>query len=290
MLKAGLATVFCLSFMFHSVLAQTSVENEKKVVKETRLARAATQTAFAEKIESLLAMPAKERVAHLKKLAPKERRGLWFQLKKEERARRGVSRKAVGSYQNITPIPVTAQPTEWINRSVPGNIIYDSGFPTTGFGGGELVGNRFNTHTGIPALASGTVQTVQALVVPGPANTTNSAGFVLHGPQTVGGGAMAIFSTFGTANGVIDSLSFTGIGANYTGNSFFVLFGDFASVYIPVFGTGTTKTQGHHGAVGYTGGMGPNITGTGNLGGIFNSFIRAGGNIVPVELMKFEVK
>jgi hypothetical protein len=135
------------------------------------------------------------------------------------------------------------------------------------------------------------VTEVVAVVQQGPAFSSTSAGFVLLGPQTTGGGAFAIFSTFtGAITGMTDTLTFTGIGANYTGNSFFVLFGDFASIYVPVFGTGSTNGQGHHGVVGYTGGMGPNITGTFDFGGALNALIRASGNILPVELMSFDAE
>jgi hypothetical protein len=246
-----------------------------------------SKEAFAQKIEELLAMPAKERKAYLKSIKPSERRGLWYQMKKEQTARKGLTVKKA-DYGPGYAIGVTPG-EEWANRGTLGSIIYDAGFPDTAFAGGAIIGNRFNTHTAIPVLASGSVTAIQALVIPGPANTTSSAGFVLEGPQTTMGGALAIFSTFGTASGLIDSLSFTGLGVNYTGSSFFVLFGDFSSVYIPVFGGGTTNGQGHHGVVGITGGMGPNITATSPLTGL-NSFIRASGNIVPVELMKFEVE
>lgn len=241
-------------------------------------------------VESLLAMPAAERRDHLKSLAPEGRRGLWIALKRAQVERRGAQSKSAGVYSSggFALDPGVAGSVS-MPRAV-GSIRYDSDFPTTGFGGGAIVGNRFDTHTGIPVLASGTVSTVVALVVPGPAQTTSSAGFVLEGPQTGGGGAMAIFSSFTVASGVIDTVSFTGIGASYTGSSFFVLFGDFANSYIPVFGTASTLGQGHHGVVGYTGGMGPNITGTFNFGNALNAFIRASGNIVPVELMKFDVE
>lgn len=243
---------------------------------------------FQKQVNALLEMPPKERKAVLKNMDASERRGLWFQLKKEERARKGLSAKK-NAY--ATPIPVTVQAPGFQNpQEAIGTIRYDDGFASQGFGGGSIIGQRFNSHTGLPMLTSGTVSTVRAVVAPGPANTTSSAGFVLLGPQTVGGGAMAVFSTFGLATGVIDTVSFSGIGASYTGTEFFVLFGDFASVYIPVFGTGTTMGQGHHGVVGYTGGMGPNITGTFDFGGTLNALIRASGNIVPVELMSFEIE
>ena len=241
-------------------------------------------------IQVLMGMPAAERRAFLKKLAPEERRGLWMKLK-----RAGFDEGAeVAKYEELEGFPVNLGHTFKGKRVMPkaavGTIAYDSGFPTIGFGGGALVGNRFNTHTGIPACNPGTVSTIQALVVPGPANTTSSAGFVLLGPQTTMGGAMALFSTFTAATGVIDSLTFAGLGVTYTGSSFFVLFGDFATVYVPVLGTGSTLGQGHHGVVGYTGMMGPNITGTFDFGGALNSFIRATGTIVPVELMTFDVE
>jgi len=285
MLRVGLKVFFCSVISFGLAFAQSAGETQKN--NDAAAAKAANQDVMAKQVESLLAMPAKERRARLKSMDRDKRKGLWFQLKKEQNAREGLSKRR--SYG--TPFPIDVEPTEWASRGTTGTITYDSGFPTLGFGNGALVGNRFNTHTAVPVLASGTVNTVQALVVPGPANTTNSAGFVLHGPQTVGGGAMAIFSTFTTVTGVIASASWTGINANYTGSSFFVLFGDFASVYIPVFGPETTLGQGHHGLAGLTGGMGPNITATTPIGtGNLNAFIRAGGNIVPVELMKFSVE
>jgi hypothetical protein len=244
-----------------------------------------TDQALQQRIADLRAMSRADRHAELKSMTPEERRGLWIQLKKDQATNRGVNPE---DYSSMSGFEVTQTPPE-LNKAM-GTIAYDSGFPSTGFGGGALVGNRFDSHTGIPVLTSGTVSTIQALVVPGPAPTGSSAGFVLLGPQTGGGGAFAIFSSFTTASGVIDTVSFTGIGANYTGSSFFVLFGDFASSFIPVFGTATTLGQGHHGVVGYTGGMGPNITGTFDFGGALNAFIRATGNIVPVELMAFDVE
>lgn len=179
--------------------------------------------------------------------------------------------------------------------SVTGTITYDNGMADTTFGGGAIIGNRFDTFLGTNQVGSnGTVTQVQAVVVEGPANTTDSAGFVLEGPQTGGGGAMAIYSTF--TNGLTaatETVTFAGFSENYPGSSFFVLFGDFASVYVPAFGTGTVDGQGHHGVVGYTGGMGPNITGTFDFGETRNALIRASGNIltpIPVELMKIEVE
>ena len=242
-------------------------------------------------VKALLEMPKAERRAHLKQLTQKERTGLWFEMIKARAESNGWTSPAKGS--GMEPKPVDINQPVWQNarkKAAVGTIAYDSDFPTIGFGGGALVGNRFNTHTGIPVCNPGTVSTIQAVLVPGPANTTSSAGFVLHGPQTTMGGAMALFSTFGVATGVVDSVTFGGLGVTFTGSSFFVLFGDFASVYIPVFGTGSTMGQGHHGVVGYTGGMGPNITGTFDFGGALNSYVRATGVIVPVELMTFTVE
>jgi len=253
-----------------------------------------TPTAVRPTVASLLAMSKQERKATLRSLTPQQRSGLWFEtIQARQAARQGVSVDHLthSKYEGASGHPVSVHPTGTRHRS-PGTIVYDSGFPTIGFGGGAIIGNRFNTHTGVPVFASGTVSTISALVVPGPAQTSSSAGFVIEGPQTGGPGAthdaFAIFSSFTTATGVIDSLTFAGIGANYTGSSFLVLFGDFANSYIPVFGTGSTLGQGHHGIVGYTGGMGPNITGTFDFGGALNSYIRVTGNIVPVELMTFD--
>lgn len=241
-------------------------------------------------VEELVAMEPKARRAALKSMDPKERRGLWYEVKK---AQHKLAEKSAGPYTEGYPIDVGGWPADGpAGIEVVGTIVYDSGFPNRAFGGGQLVGNRFDTHTGIPVLASGTVSTVQALVVQGQVITTSSAGFVMHGPQspaTPSGDAMAIFSTFTSAIGVIDSLVFSGLGVNYTGSEFFVLFGDFASSYIPVFGTESTMGQGRHALVGYTGGTFPNFTRTFAFGGIYNGFIRATGNIVPVELMSFEI-
>ena len=173
-----------------------------------------------------------------------------------------------------------------------GSIVYDSGPVTTSFGGGSIIGNRFNTALGQPVLPNGTIETVSAVVIPGPSQTTSSAGFVIEGPKTAGGGAQALFSSFTNAAGTVDTVVFNNLGVQYTGNSFYVLFGDFANSYVPAFGPGTLDGQGHHGVRGFTGGMGPNITSTAPISGL-NAFIRATGNItnpIPVELMKFEIK
>lgn len=248
------------------------------------------------KVSELLAMPAAERRAQLKGMNAEERRGLWFEVKKAQKEQAGVAPssfdKSAQGRNRIDPGP--EQQNAWLAvDKVVGTIAYDTGFPAVGFGndgGGPpftLLGNRFNTHTGIPVMASGTVSTIRAVVVPGPSQTASSAGFVAYGPQTTMGGAPAIFSTFGTAAGVIDTVSFAGLGFNYTGSEFYVLFGDFAVSYVPVFGTGTTLGQGFHGAQGIN--ATPNITATSALTGL-NGLIRATGNIVPVELMSFEIE
>jgi hypothetical protein len=247
-------------------------------------------------IQQLMAMSGPERRAYFKKLPVGQRGQLWMAMKRMK-ANKSVSKGGDANARSVKSID--AKNVAAAKKSAPGTksvraigtIQYDQGAFTTSFGtgGGRIIGNRFDTHTGLPVAASGTVSNVQAVVVPGPAQTTSSAGFVLLGPQTGGGGANAIFSSFTAATGATATVNFTGLGVNYTGSSFYVLFGDFASSYIPVFGTGTALGQGHHAVAGYTGGMGPNITATGNLGGNLNAFIRAGGNIVPVELMNWSV-
>jgi len=246
---------------------------------------------FESRVAELQSMDRAERKAALQAMSAKERRGLWFAVKQADRAKNEVATSANGFYASAIGQVSRAEGarTAAASRAI-GTITYDDGVITTSFGGGAIIGNRFNTHTGVPVLASGTVSTVVGVVVEGPAFTTNSAGFVIEGPQTTGGGAFAIFSSFTAASGTTDTVTFTGIGANYTGSSFFVLFGDFSNSYIPAFGTGTTNGQGHHGVVGYTGGQGPNITSTFDFGGTLNGLVRAGGNILPVELIEYGVE
>jgi len=239
-------------------------------------------------VAQLRAMDPAERRAALKAMSPEQRQGLWFAVKKADwnqpPAGEGFYRNAIqsGSGQGTRSAGGSTRAL--------GTITYDDGVSTVTFGGGAIIGNRFDTYTGVPVLASGTVSAVQAVVQQGPAFTTNSAGFVLLGPQTAGGGAFALFSSFTGATGVTDTVDFNGLNVNYTGNSFFVLFGDFAESYVPAFGTGTVNSQGHHGVVGYTGGMGPNITSTFDFGGTLNGLVRASGNILPVELIEYEVE
>ncbi|MFN2333693.1 MAG: hypothetical protein ABR550_04630 [Wenzhouxiangellaceae bacterium] len=233
-----------------------------------------------------------ERKAAIQAMTPDERRGIWFAVKQADRAESGATPPVDGFYrQAANKISGNAgSRAAAANRAV-GTITYDDGVSTTTFGGGAIIGNRFDTHTGVPVLASGTISQVQAVVVQGPAFTSSSAGFVIEGPQTAGGGAMAVFSTFTTGlTGTTNTVTFSGLGVNYPGSSFFVLFGDFANVYVPAFGTGTTNGQGHHGVVGYTGGMGPNITSTFDFGQTLNSLVRASGNILPVELIEYGVE
>lgn len=243
----------------------------------------------AELVNTLLAMSPESRRAYLKKMDPSERKGLWFQVIKEKTARKGITPKpgryqTAGNNKNASGKLKTKE-----HKRAVGTITYDTNTATTSFGSGSIIGNRFDTHTGIPVLANGSVNTVQAVVLPGSGQTTSSAGFVLLGPQTTMGGALAIFSTFTSATGTVDTVTFSGIGQAYTGSSFFVLFGDFSNSYIPAFGPGTTMGQGHHGVAGDTGGMGPNITAVNPISGL-NALIRATGDVVPVELMNFEVK
>lgn len=242
-------------------------------------------------IAELRAMEPAERRAALSAMSPEQRNGLWFQLKQMDRDQRGIARPDAGFYRQADGQVADVAETSAAGARAPGTITYDDGVITTSFGGGAIIGNRFDTHTSVPVLASGTVSTVVGVVVPGPAQTTSSAGFVLLGPQTGGGGAMALFSTFtGGLTAATETVVFSGLGVNYTGASFFVLFGDFASSYVPAFGTGTVNGQGHHGVVGYTGGMGPNITSTFDFGGTLNALVRATGNILPVELIEFGVE
>lgn len=239
------------------------------------------------RVPGLVALSPAERRTALRAMSKEDRKSIWFELKRAlAAANRGQAQAIKGAgYQGR---PTTPQnPTSAVGPNL-GTIQYDSGAFSTSFGGGAIVGNRFDTHTAIPVLDPGTVTEVQAVVVQGPTFTTSSAGFVLLGPQNTAGGATAIFSTFTGAAGTTDTVTFTGLAAPYT-QSFFVLFGDFANSYIPVFGTGTVNAQGHHGVVGYTGGMGPNITGTFDFGETLNSFVRATGQIVPVELMSFDI-
>ncbi len=242
-------------------------------------------------IMELVGMEPADRRAALKAMNPKERKGLWFNVHKAIAEQRAVDRTGIQPKGGVTVPPSAFNPS----IQAVGTIAYDSGFASVGFGDNDaapsnrLRGNQFDTHTGIPVLASGTVSTVVAQVVPGPANTTNSAGFVLNGAQTVGGNFLALFSTFNPVTGVIDTVTFSGMSANYTGSSYYVLFGDFSVSYIPVFGTGTTLGQGHHAVAGTTGGMGPTMTTINPMTGL-NAFVRSSGNIVPVELMQFDVE
>lgn len=244
------------------------------------------------RIAELRALSKDDRNAALRAMSQDERRGLWFQLKQAERADKGRTSTADGFYRDAVAQGAGTRgsaPRAAGSRAV-GTIQYDDGVVTTSFGGGSIVGNRFDTHTGgVNVTASGTLDTIVAVVVEGATVTTSSAGFVMLGPQTVGGGAMAIFSTFTGAAGTTDTVTFSGIGVSYSGSSFYVLFGDFANSYVPAMGSGTNNMQGHHGVVGYTGGMGPNITSTFDLGGSLNGLIRATGNILPVELVEYGV-
>lgn len=247
----------------------------------------------AEQIEELLAMSSADRRAALKAIPASERQGLWFAVKRAQHAQ-SASAKSGGAERAGKRAQNKKGPGQQGAAKGPvlGSIQYDDGTGSTTFleaNTQAIIGNRFNTHTGAPVLTSGTIDTVQAVFMPGATATTQSAGFVVLGPQTMSGGAMAIFSTFTSAGtGMTETVTYTGLGVNYTGSSFFVLFGNFDASYVPVFGTGTTNGQGHHGVSGNTGGMGPNITATTPISG-FNALARTTGSILPVELMQFTV-
>lgn len=250
------------------------------------------------RIAELRAMNASERQAALQAMNPEERKELWFQVKQMNRAEREDAQPVDGFYRNAVQSQESgggeSNPTASAragSRDM-GTITYDDGVGSTSFGGGALVGNRFDTNTGVPVVASGTVDTVMAVLQAGTAAAaTDTAFFAVYGQQTAGGGATAIFDTVLTGlTGATATVTFTGIGANYPGDSFFVLFDDANTGYVPTFGQGTTNGQGYHGLVGYTGGQSPDFTGTFNLGNVYNSLIRATGNILPVELMEFGVE
>ena len=238
-------------------------------------------------IDALLAMSPTDRRAALKAIPADERNGLWFAVKKAQFERKGhqFSGSKAGD-KNEQPL----KPTRPAGAKAPGTIQYDDGTVTTSFNiSNAIIGNRFDTHATGNVMVSGTVDTVVAVVVQGSAFTTSSAGFVMLGPETVSGGAMALFSTFTAGDGgPTDTVTFTGLGASYTGSSYYVLFGAFNNSYVPAFGTGSTNGQGHHGVIGLTGGMGPNIT-TISDQTTLNALVRTTGNVLPVELMQFTV-
>ncbi len=178
------------------------------------------------------------------------------------------------------------------SQAATGTVQYDDGVVNTTFGGGAIIGNRFDTNSGVPVLMSGTVDTIQAVVVQGPAfnPSSDTVVFVLLGPQTGGGGANALWSGFPNGFTAVTETVTVNPGVSYSGSSFLVLLGDWASLYVPAFGTGSNMGQGFHGLVGYTGGMGPNITSTFDFGNTRNGLIRAGGNFLPVELLDFSVE
>lgn len=249
------------------------------------------------RVAELRAMSAADRKAALQAMSPEERKGLWFAIKQADWAARDTGTTESGFYRNAVSeagsrkTDSAAKTRGAAGTKAVGTITYDDGVITTTFGGGAIIGNRFDTHTSVPVLASGTVSTVVGVLQPGGAVTNSSAFFVIEGPQTAGGGATAIFSSATTGlTAATETVTFTGIGANYTGSSFFVLFGDNANSYIPAFGTGTTNGQGHHGMVGYTGGQFPDITSTFDFGNTLNGLVRASGNILPVELIEYGVE
>lgn len=257
--------------------------------------RTGGEASITERVKTLRSLPAAERRARLREMDREERRGLWFELHRQRAienghppAEQGDGYARFGRPRSQAARAATATQRDALQRAQ-GTIQYDDGMIDIVFGGGAIIGNRFDTALGDPVTASGTVDTVQAVVVEGPVFAADSAGFVLLGPQTVGGGAFAIASTFTAGiTGTTATVTFTGFGGSYTGSSFFVLLGDFASVYVPAYGSGSVNAQGHHGVVGYTGGMGPNITSTFDFGGALNGLVRATGNVLPIELLSFE--
>lgn len=254
------------------------------------------QSSLQAKVQTLVKMSPQARHAALKAMTKQERRSLWFELKRELRASKELKpvTRGSGAYDAPHRIMRAKGAPEHLKVAPKaagslGTIKYDDGSGNTTFGGGAIIGNRFNTAVGNPVATSGTISTVVGVVAPGKSQSQSSAGFVIEGPQTASGGAFAIFSTFTGGLTQTTTVTYAGLGVNYTGSSFMVLFGDFASSYDPVFDTGTTQGQGHHGIVGYTGGQGPNITGTFDFGGTLNALVRVTGNVLPVELMSFDV-
>lgn len=239
------------------------------------------------RVPGLVALSPEERRTALRAMSKEDRKSIWFELKRALAAANRGQAPAVKGHDVQPKATAPRTPSSNLGPTL-GTIQYDSGAITTSFNIGAIVGNRFSTHTGAPVLNPGTVTEVQAVVVQGSAFTTSSAGFVILGPQTSMGGAFAIDSTFTAADGgTTDTVTFTGLAATYT-QSFYVLFGDFNNSYVPAFGPGTVNGQGHHGVIGITGGMGPNITAT-SAQSTLNAFVRATGQVLPVELMSFDV-
>lgn len=300
-MKRALTTLAIIGLLWGMTMT-LSAESESTVAASETTQTGSTMTSGAQldaRIASLQAMPAAERRAHLKKLDPEERSRLWRELKKIRAAERGKEPRSRGD--KLTPRSIAVTPKKAPTKAV-GTIRYDSGPSSVALNSDAQVGNRFNTHTGIPVFASGTISTVQAVVVQGSSFSTPSVGFLLLGPQTGGGKAFSLFGTFTTltASPMTATVTFSALGVNYTGSSFFVLFGDFSSSYVPVLGTGTTLGQGHHAVMGTTLGpaprqgvaLGTTAPSSFTLSDLttLNAFVRATGNIVPVELMTFEIE
>jgi len=168
-----------------------------------------------------------------------------------------------------------------------GTITYDDGMVTSTPATTSLsYGNQFNTFTGNPVMASGSVTAMTFYMMSG-AGTDNV--FVsVYGP--VGAGTTA-------ANLTSVSVPLTaGPGAFnvhvfasplvYTGSSFLAGVWYFGGDTVGL-GSGTVAGQGHHG-------MSINdnpttATGFATLPGV-NALVSAGGDILPVELMTFTVQ
>ena len=169
------------------------------------------------------------------------------------------------------------------NGRAMGTITYDDGVATAAPAIGSLCyGNQFNTWSGNPAMASGSVTAVDFYI----ATVSGTAAFVsvLGGP---GGGTTAPVLTSVNVTGVVSGAWNTvvfGSPLAYTGSSFL------AGVWygggdVPALGSGSVAGQGFHG-------MAINdIVGTGfaTLPGL-NGLVRASGDVLPVELMTFTVQ
>jgi len=164
-----------------------------------------------------------------------------------------------------------------------GNIAYDDGVVTTTPATSSFCyGNQFNTFTGNPVMANGSV-TALAFFMMTAAGTDNV--FVSVFGPVVGTAAPVLTSVSvpATVAGGINVHVFATPVA-YTGSSFLAgvwyIGGDTVGL-----GAGTTAGQGHHGM------MINDIAGTGfaPLTGL-NALVAAGGDILPVELMTFTVQ
>lgn len=180
-----------------------------------------------------------------------------------------------------TPIQV---PSTKNFRTV-GNIAYDDGIVTSSPATTSLsYGNQFNTFTGNPVLASGSVTAVAFFImtaagtdnvflsVYGPVSGTTAPQLTSASvPLTAGSGAINVH-VFATP-------------LSYTGSSFLAGIWYIAGDTVGL-GSGTVAGQGHHGMSINDGSPG---NGFAALPGL-NALVAAGGDILPVELMTFTVQ